>query len=165
MAEPVFNVLFLCAANSARSILAESLLNNLGKGRFQAFSAGSQPAGQINPFALELLEKNCFPTAELRSKSWDAFAHPDAPHFDFIITVCDDAAGEVCPVWPGQPMTAHWGIPDPVAVSGSDDRKRHAFVEAMSQLQRRISMLVNLPFATLDQMKIHQAVRDIGTTT
>jgi len=164
MAEPAFNVLFLCTGNSARSILAESLLNNLGKGRFRAFSAGSHPAGQVNPFALELLEKNHFPTDDLRSKAWDEFAQPDAPRLDFVITVCDKAAGEICPVWPGQPMTAHWGIPDPVAVVGSDEVKRHAFVDAMSQLQRRICMLVSLPFDKLDRMKLQQAVREIGKT-
>jgi protein-tyrosine-phosphatase len=164
MSEPVFNVLFLCTGNSARSILAESLLNNMGKGRFRAFSAGSHPAGRVNPFALELLEKNRFPTRELRSKSWDAFTQPAAPRFDFIITVCDNAAGEVCPVWPGQPITAHWGIPDPAAFEGSDDAKRHVFVEAMNQLQRRISMFVSLPFATLDRIKLQQAVKLIGKT-
>jgi len=164
MAEPVFNVLFLCTGNSARSILAESLLNNLGKGRFRTFSAGSQPAGQVNSFALELLEKNHFPTGELRSKPWDEFAQADAPRLDFVITVCDKAAGEVCPVWPGQPMTAHWGIPDPAAVEGSDEVKRHAFVDAMNQLQRRVCMFVSLPFEKLDRMKLQQAVREIGTT-
>ena len=164
MDKTVFNVLFLCTGNSARSILAESLLNHLGKGRFHAFSAGSHPAAQVNPFALELLEKNHFPISGLRSKPWDEFAQPDAPRLDFVITVCDKAAGEVCPVWPGQPMTAHWGIPDPAAVEGSDDAKRHAFVEAMSQLQRRISMFVSLPFASLDGLKLQQAVRDIGRT-
>ncbi len=164
MVEPVFNVLFLCTGNSARSILAESLLNNLGKGRFQAFSAGSHPAGQVNPFALALLEKNNFPTDELRSKPWDEFAQADAPRLDFVITVCDKAAGEVCPVWPGQPMTAHWGIPDPVAVEGSDEVKRHAFVDAMNQLQRRVCMFVSLPFEKLDRMKLQQAVREIGKT-
>ena len=164
MTEPVYNVLFLCTGNSARSILAETLLTNLGKGRFRAFSAGSHPAGQINPFALELLEKSHFPIAHLRSKSWDEFAQPDAPQLDFVITVCDNAAGEVCPVWPGQPMTAHWGIPDPAAVEGTDEQKRHAFVDAMNQLQRRICMFVNLPFATLDKMKLEKAVREIGKT-
>ena len=164
MAEPVFNVLFLCTGNSARSILAESLLDNLGKGCFRAFSAGSHPGGRVNPFALELLEKNHFPTGELRSKSWDEFARPDAPQLDFVITVCDNAAGEVCPVWPGQPMTAHWGIPDPAAAAGSDEQKRHAFVDAMNQLQRRICMFISLPFATLDSMKLQQAVREIGKT-
>jgi protein-tyrosine-phosphatase len=162
MADPVYNVLFLCTGNSARSILAESLLNQLGKGRFRAFSAGSHPAGRVNPFALELLEKNHFPTGELRSKPWDEFAQPDAPHLDFVVTVCDNAAGEVCPVWPGQPMSAHWGIPDPVAAEGSDDQKRLAFVEAMNQMQRRVSMFVSLPFATLDRIRLRQAVQLIG---
>ena len=164
MTEPVYNVLFLCTGNSARSILAEGLLTNLGKGRFRAFSAGSHPAGQVNPFALELLEKNHFDTSAMRSKSWDVYAQPDAPHLDFVITVCDNAAGEVCPVWPGQPMTAHWGIPDPAAVAGTDEEKRRAFVDAMNQLQRRICMFVNLPFASLDKMKLEQAVREIGKT-
>ena len=164
MDKTVFNVLFLCTGNSARSILDESLLNHLGKGRFRAFSAGSHPAGQVNPFALELLEKNHFPISGLRSKPWDEFAQPDAPRLDFVITVCDKAAGEVCPVWPGQPMTAHWGIPDPAAVEGSDDAKRHAFVEARRQTQRRRSMFVSLPFASLEGMKLQQAVRDIGKT-
>ena len=164
MAEPVFNVLLLCTGNSARSILAESLLNNLGKGRFRAFSAGSHPAGQVNPFALEMLQKNHFPVADLRSKAWDEFARPDAPQLDFVITVCDKAAGEVCPVWPGQPMTAHWGIPDPAAVEGSDEAKRHAMVEAMNPLQRRVCMFVSLPFEKLDRMKLQQAVREIGKT-
>ena len=159
-----YNVLFLCTGNSARSILAESLLNEMGRGRFRAYSAGSHPAGQVNPFALELLEKNNFPAHDLRSKSWDEFAQPEAPHFDFVITVCDNAAGEVCPVGPGQPMTAHWGIPDPAAVEGSDETKRRAFVQAMEQLQRRISMFVNLPFSTLEGMKLEQAVREIGKT-
>lgn len=165
MADPAFNALFLCTGNSARSILAESLLNNLGKGRFRTFSAGSHPAGQVNPFALALLEKNHFPTGELRSKSWDEFAQADAPHLDFVITVCDQAAGEVCPVWPGQPITAHWGIPDPAAAEGSDDQKRHAMAEAMNQLRRRISMFVSLPFATLDRIRLQQAVHLIGKTT
>ncbi|HQT00951.1 MAG: protein-tyrosine-phosphatase [Hydrogenophilales bacterium 16-64-46] len=164
MTEPAYNVLFLCTGNSARSILAEGLLTNLGKGRFRAFSAGSHPAGQVNPFALELLEKNHFDISGMRSKSWDEFAQPDAPHLDFVITVCDNAAGEVCPVWPGQPMTAHWGIPDPAAVTGTDEEKRHAFVDAMNQLQRRICMFVSLPFASLDKMKLEKAVRDIGKT-
>lgn len=164
MAEPIFNVLFLCTGNSARSILAESLLNQLGKDRFRAFSAGSHPAGQVNPFALELLQKNHFPTDDLRSKPWDEFAQADAPRLDFVITVCDKAAGEVCPAWPGQPMTAHWGIPDPAAVEGSDEVKRHAFAEAMNQLQRRVCMLISLPFDKLDRMKLQQAVREIGKT-
>jgi protein-tyrosine-phosphatase len=165
MAKPVFNVLFLCTGNSARSILAESLLNNLGKGRFRAFSAGSHPAGQVNPFALELLEKNQFPIAALRSKVWDEFAQPGAPRLDFVFTVCDKAAGEACPVWPGQPITAHWGVPDPVAVEGSDDVKCHAFVDAMNQMQRRICSFVSLPFDKLDRMKLQKAVTDIGSAS
>jgi protein-tyrosine-phosphatase len=162
MDAPVYDVLFLCTGNSARSILAESLLDNLGKGRFRAFSAGSHPSGRINPFALELLQKSQLPVAGLRSKAWDEFAQPGAPQFDFIFTVCDKAAGEVCPVWPGHPITAHWGVPDPVAVEGSDDAKHHAMVDAMNALQRRICMFVSLPFAKLDRMKLQQAVNDIG---
>jgi protein-tyrosine-phosphatase len=162
MADTVYNVLFLCTGNSARSILAESLLNDLGKGRFRSYSAGSHPAGHVNPLALELLEKNHFPLTGLRSKPWEEFAQPDAPQLDFVITVCDQAAGEICPVWPGQPMTAHWGIPDPAAVEGSDDVKRRAFLDAMNQMQRRISMFISLPFNSLDGMKLQQAVRDIG---
>ena len=164
MDAPVCNVLFLCTGNSARSILAESLLNNLGKGRFRAFSAGSHPTGQVNPFALELLRKGHFPVADLRSKAWDEFAQPGAPRLDFVFTVCDKAAGEVCPVWPGQPMTAHWGVPDPAAVEGSDDVKQHVFVDVMNQLQRRICMFVSLPFDKLDRMKLQQAVDEIGKT-
>lgn len=164
MTEAVYNVLFLCTGNSARSILAESLLNKLGEGRFRAFSAGSHPTGQVDPFALELLQKNQFSVADLRSKGWDEFAQAGAPRLDFVFTVCDKAAGEVCPVWPGQPMTAHWGVPDPVAVEGSDDVKRHAFVDAMSQLQRRICMFISLPFDKLDRMKLKQAVDAIGKT-
>ncbi len=165
MDQATYNVLFLCTGNSARSILAESLLNQLGKGRFLAYSAGSHPAGQVNPFALELLEKNHYPTAELRSKPWDEFARIESPRLDFVITVCDNAAGEVCPVWPGQPMTAHWGVPDPAAVVGSDEEKRRAFLDAMNQMQRRISLFVNLLFTTLDGMKLEQAVREIGKTS
>ena len=165
MVESPFNVLFLCTGNSARSILAESLLNALGKGRFRAFSAGSHPGGRVNPFALELLEKNHFPTGELRSKSWDEFAQPAAPQIDFVIPVCDNAAGEVCPVWPGQPITAHWGIPDPAAAGDGDEARRHAFVDTMNRLQRRISMFVSLPFHTLDSMRLQQAVREIGKAT
>lgn len=164
MAEPAFNVLFLCTGNSARSILAESLLNNLGKGRFRGFSAGSHPAGRVNPYVLELLEKSHLPPADLRSKSWDEFAQADAPRPDFVFTVCEKAAGEACPVWPGQSVTAHWGIPDPVAAEGTDDQKRHAVVEAMNQMQRRVSMFVSLPFDKLDRMKLQQTVREIGKT-
>lgn len=164
MSETAFNVLFLCTGDSARSILAESLLNHFGKDRFRTFSAGSHPSGQVHPLALELLEANHYSVEALYSKACDEFARTDAPRLDFVITVCDKAAGEVCPVWPGQLMTAHWGIPDPAAVDGSDDAKRHAFVDAMNQMQRRISMFVSLPFKSLDSMKLQQAVRDIGKT-
>jgi len=134
MNERLFNVLFLCTGNSARSILAEAMLNHLGQGRFRAFSAGSHPKGEVHPFALELLQKNRLPVAEMRSKSWDEFARPEAPQLDFVFTVCDSAAGETCPLWPGQPMTAHWGIEDPAAVEGSDEEKRRAFFQAYMQL-------------------------------
>lgn len=162
MADTVFNTLFLCTGNSARSIIAESLLRHFGRERFLACSAGSRPAGYIHPFALELLGKNHFDLSSLRCKSWAEFTQPDSPRLDFVITVCDNAAGEACPVWPGQPITAHWGVPDPAAVEGSDEAKRQAFVKAMNQLQRRIGMFTSLPFLTLDRMKLEQRVREIG---
>src|SRR5687768_15338426 len=144
MAERVFNVLFLCTGNSARSILAEASLNALGRGRFRAYSAGSHPTGKVNPFALELLERNRLPVNALRSKAWDEFAKPGAPQMDIIITVCDQAAGETCPVWPGQPVTAHWGVEDPAPEAGDDHAKRAAFTRAFSILQKRIALLVSL---------------------
>jgi protein-tyrosine-phosphatase len=156
MDTPVFNVLFLCTGNSARSILAESLLNSLGKGRFRAFSAGSHPMGGVNPFALELLVKNHLSTAELRSKSWEEFAQPRAPRLDFVITVCDKAAGEVRPTWPGQPITAHWGIADPAAGEGTDEQTA-CRCRAMNQLQRRISRSSARLSATLDRIKPQHA--------
>lgn len=165
----IYNVLFLCTGNSARSILAEAILNHAGGGRFRAFSAGSHPGGRVNPFAIELLAKNGMAVAELRSKSWDEFAAAGAPAFDFIITVCDNAAGEVCPVWPGKPMTAHWGIADPAAVQGSDDDKRRAFRQAFAEMNRRISLFVSLPLARLDAAALKRELdqigrsRDIGT--
>ncbi len=164
MSDTILNVLFLCTGNSARSILAESLLNSMtiGKGRFRAYSAGSHPSGAVNPFAIELLAKNHLPTEGLRSKSWDEFAQPGAPGLDFVFTVCDNAAGEVCPYWPGQPMTAHWGVPDPAAASGSDDDKRKAFFLAFNQLQNRINLFANLPLAKLDRMKLQEALNAIG---
>jgi protein-tyrosine-phosphatase len=137
----------------------------VGKGRFCAYSAGSHPSGQVNPFAIELLEKNHLPTEGLRSKSWDEFAQPGAPELDFVFTVCDNAAGEVCPAWPGQPMTAHWGVPDPAAVEGSDDNKRRAFFLAFNQLQNRISLFANLPIDKLDRIKLQKALQDIGKTS
>jgi protein-tyrosine-phosphatase len=164
MNNPAYNVLFLCTGNSARSIIAEALLNNLGKGEFRAFSAGSHPVGTVNSYALELLEKYRFPTSDLRSKQWDGFLQSDSPRLDFVITVCDKAAGEICPVWPGQPMTAHWGIQDPAAVEGSDEVKRRAFHDAMNQLQRRISVFISLPFEKLDRIRMQEVVRDIGRT-
>jgi arsenate reductase (thioredoxin) len=160
--DKVFNVLFLCTGNSARSILAEAILNHAGKGRFRAFSAGSHPGGKVNPFAIELLDRQGFTVADLRSKSWDEFAAPGAPHIDFIFTVCDNAAGEVCPVWPGKPMTAHWGIEDPAAVEGSDENKRRAFLKAFTEMSRRIFLFVSLPLAKLDAMAIKRELDQIG---
>jgi len=157
-----WNVLFLCTGNSARSILAEATLNAMGRGRFKAWSAGSHPAGKVNPFALELLQKNRLPTEDLRSKNWDEFARADAPALDFVFTVCDNAAGEVCPVWPGQPMTAPWGVADPAAVEGSDEAKRKAFFTAWSQLQHRISIFASLPLDKLDRLSLKQRLDEIG---
>ena len=157
-----FNVLFLCTGNSARSIMAESILRQVGAGRFRAFSAGSHPAGRVNPFALELLERNRMPTDGLRSKNWDEFAQPGAPKLDFVFTVCDNAAGEVCPVWPGQPMTAHWGIPDPAAVEGSDEDRRKAFAEASRTLLNRISTFASLPLAKLDRLSLQRKLEELG---
>ena len=155
-------VLFLCTGNSARSVLAEAFLNSAGKGRFRAYSAGSHPAGKVNPFALELLEKNGIGTEGLRSKSWEEFARPDAPEIDFIFTVCDNAAGEVCPIWPGQPITAHWGVEDPAAVRGSEDEKRKAFVKAFTELSRRINLFLDLPLDKLDRMALKTRLQEIG---
>lgn len=161
MADTIRTVLFLCTGNSARSILAESLLNRDGAGRFRAYSAGSHPAGTVNPFAIELLARNRMPTEGLRSKNWSEFAAPGAPPIDLVFTVCDNAAGELCPVWPGQPITAHWGVPDPAAVQGSDEDKRRAFSVAFLQLQRRISLLLNLPLDTLDRWGAQAALARI----
>ena len=157
-----FNVLFLCTGNSARSILAEAYLNSAGKDRFTAFSAGSHPAGKVNPLAIELLKKNRMDTAKLRSKSWDEFAQPGGPTLDFVFTVCDNAAGEVCPIWPGQPITAHWGIPDPAAVQGSDEQKRKAFMRAFTELTTRINLLLALPLGKLDRIALRNKLREIG---
>ena len=157
-----YNVLFLCTGNSARSILAESYLNSIGGDRFRAHSAGSHPTGKVNPFALDLLERNRIPTTRLRSKVWDEFAQPGAPRMDIIITVCDQAAGESCPVWPGKPITAHWGVEDPAAAAGDDDAKRAAFMRAFATLQKRIALLVNLRLEALDQMAMEQRLRQIG---
>ena len=162
MADKTYNVLFLCTGNSARSVLAESVLNGLGKGRFHGFSAGSHPGGKVNPFAIELLEKSRLPVAGLRSKSWDEFAAPDAPVMDFVFTVCDNAAGETCPFWPGQPMTAHWGVEDPAAVAGSDEEKRAAFRRAFAILKRRIDLLMAFPVDRLDRLSMQGKLREIG---
>jgi arsenate reductase len=162
MSDRPFNVLFLCTGNSARSILAEVIMNQVGAGRFKAYSAGSHPNGRVNPFAIELLARHGLPTAGLRSKSWDEFAAPGAPPLDFVFTVCDNAAGEVCPMWPGQPMTAHWGVEDPAAVEGSDDEKRHAFATAYSVLRNRIQMFAALKLASLDRLALTNRLREIG---
>ena len=155
-------VLFLCTGNSARSILAEALLNHLGRGRFVAHSAGSHPTGVVNPYALSTLQALHIPHDGYRSKSWDEFAQPGAPAFDYIFTVCDNAAGEVCPLWPGQPMTAHWGLPDPAAVEGSDDIRARAFMDTALALKRRIELMLALPVATLDRMAIQRELKHIG---
>jgi arsenate reductase len=157
-----YNVLFLCTGNSARSILAEVLLNHRGKPNFRAFSAGSHPTGRVNPYAIHQLETAGLPTAGLRSKGWEEFAKPGAPRMDFVFTVCDNAANEVCPVWPGQPVTAHWGIPDPAAVAGSNEQTARAFREAFITLDRRIGLFLNLPLASLDQLAIKKEVDRIG---
>jgi arsenate reductase len=158
------NVLFLCTGNSARSILAETLLNAMAQGRFRAYSAGSMPNGQVNPFALELLRKNRLSVEGLRSKSWNEFAQPAAPDLHFVFTVCDNARGEVCPVWPGQPMTAHWGVDDPAAVEGTDEQKRHAFFRAYNQLQNRIQLFLSLPMDKLDRIALQRRLNEIGLT-
>jgi arsenate reductase len=160
-----YNVLFLCTGNSARSILAESLLDHWGKGKFRAFSAGSFPKGQVHPMAIELLERMNLQSEGFRSKSWDEFAFSGAPTIDFIFTVCDNATGEVCPMWPGKPMTAHWGIADPAAAEGSDADKAFAFRKALKELETRIKLFINLPIDTLDRMTLQAKLGDIGTST
>jgi arsenate reductase (thioredoxin) len=162
MADHVYNVLFLCTGNSARSILAECILNREGQGRFRAFSAGSQPKGQVHPFAIDLLKKMNHPTAGLRSKSWDEFADPGAPQLDFVFTVCDNAANEVCPIWPGQPMTAHWGLPDPAAAEGTEAEKHFAFADAYRMLLNRISIFTSLPMRSLDKLTLQKRLDEIG---
>ncbi len=162
MTAPPWNVLFLCTGNSARSILAESLLRQLGAGRFVAYSAGSFPKGQVHPLALRLLAEQGLPVAGLRSKSWDEFAAPGAAPMDFVFTVCDQAAGEVCPIWPGHPVTAHWGIPDPAAVDGSEAERMLAFRGTFAQLERRIRLLLELPIARLDRLGLRRDLAAIG---
>ena len=164
MTEKTYNVLFLCTGNSARSIMAEALVTTMGKGRFRGFSAGSKPGGKVNPFAIEQVRKTGYPVDDLRSKSWDEFAAPDAPHMDFIITVCDNAAGEACPIWPGHPATAHWGFEDPAAVEGTDEQKRAAFEKIFKQIMARMNSFVSLPLHVLENHAIQQEIRKIGAT-
>lgn len=158
------NVLFLCTGNSARSVFAEAIMNKLGSGKFRAYSAGSHPRGEVHPTTIDCLKKARIPTDGLRSKSWDEFAAPGAPHMHFVITVCDQAAGEVCPIWPGQPMTAHWGFADPVAVDGSEEVKLKAFQQAIYQISNRISIFLSLPVEKLDRLALQEKVREIGKT-
>jgi arsenate reductase (thioredoxin) len=162
--ERTYNVLFVCTGNSARSIMAEVLLNSMGAGRFRAYSAGSHPKGKVHPVALKLIQKNRLPIEGLRSKSWDEFARPDAPPLDFVFTVCDDAAGEVCPVWSGQPVTAHWGIPDPAAATGTDAEIEKAFVLAFEELQRRISLFTSLHLESHDREALQKHFDEMGRT-
>ncbi len=164
MADRPFNVLFLCTGNSARSIMAESVLNRAGQGRFRAFSAGSHPKGKVHPYTLDLLRKTHFDVGGMRSKSWLEFAQPDAPKLDFVFTVCDDAAGETCPVWPGQPMTAHWGVPDPAAATGNEAEVRFAFADTLRMLTNRINIFVSLPIAKLDRLSLQKKLDEIGKT-
>ena len=157
-----YNVLIFCTGNSARSIMGEALFNTMGAGRFKAYSAGSHPSGKVNPFAIELVQALGYPVEGLRSKSWDEFAQTGAPQMDFVVTVCDYAAGEMCPLWPGHPVTAHWGFPDPAAVEGSDEVKRAAFALAMRQIRNRVQLFLSLPLETLDRMAIESRMRDLG---
>lgn len=163
MNDKVYNVLFVCTGNSARSIIAEGLLNEMGGGRFRAWSAGSHPKGTVHPMALAVLAEHRIPTDGFRSKGWEEFAQPNAPQMDFVFTVCDQAADEVCPVWPGQPMTAHWGMPDPAAVQGDADTQRRAFLDTFVTMQRRLRLMLSLPLASLDALAIKKEIKDIGT--
>ncbi len=163
MHDKIYNVLFVCTGNSARSILAEGLMNELGHGRFIAFSAGSHPKGTVHPLALKTLAAHHIPTDGLRSKGWEEFSRPDAPQLHFVFTVCDQAAGELCPVWPGQPMTAHWGMPDPAAVEGSPAMCQQAFLDTFITLKRRIELMLSLPLSSLDRMAIQKHIEDIGS--
>ena len=162
MTDKIYNVLFVCTGNSARSILAEGVLNHFGKGRFVAHSAGSHPNGTVNRFALATLQSLRIPTDGFRSKNWDEFAQPGAPVLDFVFTVCDNAAGEMCPVWPGQPMTAHWGVPDPAAFESTDEEKARAFMSTAVTLKRRIELMLSLPIKNLDSMAIQREMKQIG---
>ena len=162
MTDKQYSILVLCTGNSSRSVMAEALFNTLGKGRFKAYSAGSHPSGTVNPFAIERCESLDYDVSQLRSKSWDQFATPDAPHMDFVITVCDQAAGEVCPIWPGKPMTAHWGFEDPAAFKGTDEEKRQVFSKVYRQILGRVIQFVNLPLHVLDSNAIQRELRAIG---
>ncbi|WP_334150050.1 arsenate reductase ArsC [Hyphomicrobium sp.] len=162
MTDKPLNVLFLCTHNSARSIIAEAILNRLGAGRFKAYSAGSQPSGKVHPYAVDLLRQLNYDTSSLRSKSWEEFTAPDAPDLDFVFTVCDNAANEVCPVWPGQPISAHWGLPDPSAAEGNDSERHFAFADTHRMLYQRISIFTNLPLASLDKLSLQKRLDDIG---
>jgi arsenate reductase len=164
MTRKIYNVLFLCTGNSARSIMAEALVTAMGKGRFRGFSAGSRPGGKVNPFAIEKVRETGYPLENLRSKSWDEFAQPGAPEMNFIITVCDSAAGKVCPIWPGRPASAHWSFEDPAAVEGSDEEKRAVFNKVYKQIAARMNTFVSLPLHTLDRNGIQQEIRKIGNT-
>ena len=162
MSEKVFNVLFLCTGNSARSIIGEAVLNRVGGGQFKGFSAGSFPKGEVHPMALHLLEKQNYDISQFRSKDWDEFSGPEAPQMDFVFTVCDNAANEACPVWPGQPMNAHWGLPDPAAVTSSEVDQHIAFADTLRMLTQRIEIFVNLPIATLDKLVLQKQLNEIG---
>jgi protein-tyrosine-phosphatase len=164
MRDRPYNVLFLCTHNSARSILAECIMNRLGAGKFKAYSAGSQPSGRVHPYALELLQRLNYDTSALRSKSWEEFSKPGAPELDFVFTVCDDAANEVCPVWPGQPMTAHWGLADPSRAEGNEAERRFAFADTHRMLNQRISIFISLPLASLDRLTLKHRLDEIGRT-
>lgn len=163
MDDKTYNVLFICTGNSARSVIAEGLMNELGQGRFKAWSAGSHPKGAVHPLALKTLATHRIPTDGFRSKSWEEFARPDAPELHFVFTVCDQAAGEVCPVWPGQPMTAHWGLPDPAAVEGDEAVREKAFLDTFITMKRRIQLMLSLPLASLDRMAIQKEIKGIGS--
>lgn len=165
MAQGEYNVLFLCTGNSARSIFAEAILRRFGRNRFHAFSAGSRPKGEIQPYVLDLLRSNNFPVTDLRSKSWEEFTAPEGPALDFVFTLCDDAAAEPCPVWPGQPMTAHWGVPDPAAATGNEAERRLAYANAFRILYNRITIFTNLPISGLDRLTLQRRLEEIGRTT
>jgi len=162
MASPIYNVLFLCTGNSARSVIAEAVMNRLEAGRFKAYSAGSHPKGEVHPMTIELLQSLDYDTGFARSKSWDEYAKPDAPQMDFVFTVCDDAAAEACPVWPGQPLSAHWGLPDPAAATGTEAERRFAFADTHRMLTNRISLLVNLPIESIDKYSLQTKLEQIG---